>query len=94
MTAEHSPARFATESGHHPRCNFERHGSEYACSCAEYPTEHRCKCDNCDWSGLETDVGRTLHQIHHLAERLDVGGTVPAGECPECGCLAYRETSQ
>lgn len=48
-----------------------------------------CKCDNCEWTGTEDDLGKTLWEIHHLAERLDPGSTVPAGECPECLCLAY-----
>ena len=25
----------------------------------------------------------------HLAERLEPGEEVPAGECPECECFAY-----
>jgi uncharacterized protein DUF6874 len=49
----------------------------------------KCYCDNCDWTGSEEELGKTINQIHHLAERLDVGGEVPAGECPECACLAY-----
>jgi hypothetical protein len=58
-------------------------------------------CDNCEWTGDEESLGeededgelygRTLHQIHHLADRLDPGGVVPAGECPECGALAYLD---
>ncbi len=47
------------------------------------------ECDNCEWQGTEEELGATLHQIHHLAERLDVGGIVPGGECPDCGALAY-----
>jgi len=30
-----------------------------------------------------------MSKIQDLATRLDPGGTVPAAECPECGCLAY-----
>lgn len=48
--------------------------------------EVACHCDNCDWTGTAYD---TLY-IHDLHERLDPGGgTVPAGECPECESLAY-----
>lgn len=43
------------------------------------------QCDNCRslWS-----LDR-LAPVDRLAERLDPGGVVPAGECPECGALAY-----
>ena len=47
------------------------------------------RCDNCEWSGSDEQLGRTLSEMHHLAERLDPSSTVPSGECPECGCLAY-----
>lgn len=52
-------------------------------------TEKTVTCDNCDWTGSEDELSRSLYQIHHLAERLDPGSVVPAGECPECSCLAY-----
>lgn len=40
------------------------------------------------------DCGRSfdvddLAEPKRLQERLDPGGVVPAGECPECGALAY-----
>jgi len=57
-------------------------------------TNRRVKCANCPWSGPEDRVGRTLFQIHHLAERLEPGGEVPAGECPLCGALAYLEPAR
>lgn len=47
---------------------------------------HTARCDNCMWNG---DVGE-LNPIKDLEARLDPGGVVPAGECPECGCLAYE----
>lgn len=43
------------------------------------------KCDNCDWQGRAD----CANQISDVEERLDPGGEVPAGECPECGALAY-----
>lgn len=43
------------------------------------------RCDDCGrvWTAEE------LNEPEHLSERLDPGGTVPAGECPDCGALAY-----
>lgn len=49
----------------------------------------RCLCDNCAWVGPQNALGCELHEIPHLSERLDPGGEIPAGECPECGALAY-----
>jgi hypothetical protein len=46
-------------------------------------------CGNCDWEGKETQLGRTLTEVHHLWERLNPGSEVPAGECARCGCFAY-----
>ena len=43
------------------------------------------KCDNCGWEGVSSQVG----DIHDIAERIDPGGEVPVGECPECTCLCY-----
>ena len=43
-------------------------------------------CDNCDWSSPDY---ADLNEIRHYSQRVDVGGTVPAGECPACGALAY-----
>lgn len=55
----------------------------------------RWKCDACGEEGGEGDLGngygRTLAEIHHLAERLDPGGVVPVGACP-CGALCYLIT--
>lgn len=45
----------------------------------------RAQCDNCQWEGPE----HQLQEIQHLAQRVDAGGEVPAGECPKCGALAY-----
>lgn len=44
-----------------------------------------CRCDNCDWRGPAAD----LDVIEDAQERLDPGCEVPAGECPDCGALAY-----
>jgi len=42
-------------------------------------------CDNCDWEGGDDD----LDMISDIEERIDPGCIVPAGQCPECGALAY-----
>jgi hypothetical protein len=42
-------------------------------------------CDNCDWQG----VAQELDDIADAQERLTPGDEVPAGQCPECGALAY-----
>lgn len=48
-----------------------------------------CECGNCDWTGTLADIQIDLEHAPNLAERLNAGATVPAGECPECGCFAY-----
>jgi uncharacterized Zn finger protein (UPF0148 family) len=48
--------------------------------------EMKSKCDNCDWVGEPEDK-----EIPGLHERVDPGGTMPSGECPECGCLCYPD---
>ena len=43
------------------------------------------KCDNCGWAG---DVSET-EEYRDFWSRVDVGGEVPAGDCPKCGAFAY-----
>ncbi len=52
------------------------------------------RCDNCDWTGDEEVMGRTLLEVHQLAERLNPGSIVPHGECPECGAFCYATTTR
>ena len=47
------------------------------------------ECDNCAWTGAKGDLG----EIMHYGLRVDEGGPEPDGECPECGCLAYKKES-
>ncbi len=55
----------------------------------------KVRCDNCDWEGETSDQGFTiLEGCINLAERLDPGGEVPAGDCPECRCFCYLADSQ
>lgn len=49
----------------------------------------RCECEDCDWHGIADQLGCEFADIPDLYERLDIGSEVPAGECPDCGCLAY-----
>lgn len=44
-----------------------------------------CRCANCQL----LFVIEELDDIDDVGERLDPGGEVPAGQCPECGALAY-----
>ena len=46
-----------------------------------------CHCGDCDWTGS----GKELDMIHDIQERIDPGSIVPAGECPDCGALAYLD---
>lgn len=43
------------------------------------------KCDNCSsiWSGEQLDP------ICDIMQRINAGGTVPSGQCPECQALTY-----
>ena len=43
------------------------------------------RCDDCGKIWPEDE----LKEPKRLSERLDPGGVVPSGECPDCGALAY-----
>lgn len=45
------------------------------------------RCDNCGHVCGAGDVDPIPTDC--LGERLSIGGTTPAGQCPECGCFAY-----
>lgn len=47
-----------------------------------------CLCANCGTVAKHTEL-RPLKTIEKLAERVDEGGEVPAGECGLCGALSY-----
>lgn len=44
-----------------------------------------CQCNNCDWQGKSED----LQPVADVQDRVEAGCLMPAGECPECGALAY-----
>ncbi len=48
-------------------------------------TTGKHRCDNCSATHL---AGR-LKDIDRLGERVEPGGTMPSGECPNCGALCY-----
>ena len=48
-------------------------------------SEKRVACTNCEWLGTESQ----LREISDFWGRVNVGGEMPAGECPECQALAY-----
>lgn len=47
------------------------------------------RCNNCG-VGSET---KYLEPIMDLELRIEAGGVVPSGECPDCGALCYLTTS-
>ncbi|MCE9616541.1 MAG: hypothetical protein K8T26_19880 [Lentisphaerae bacterium] len=47
------------------------------------------KCDNCDRVLKADELKCVFPDIPGLTERIEPGGTVPAGECPACGALVY-----
>ena len=50
------------------------------------------RCDNCGKRYMsESELRHRFPAIPGLPHRLDVGGTVPVGECPVCGALVYPE---
>jgi hypothetical protein len=51
------------------------------------PIEDLCRCDNC---GNESSINdHDICEIHDLFERVEPGGTMPAGECHKCSALTY-----
>lgn len=44
------------------------------------------RCDNCEQT---SSYYTPLQEVEALAERLDPGAIVPAGECPECETFCY-----
>lgn len=44
-------------------------------------------CDNCGWKG--EDLNHRFPLIPGLLDRIDPGGVVPSGVCPNCGALCY-----
>lgn len=51
------------------------------------PDHPFCQCQNCDYRGLRSH----LKPIKHLAQRVDAGEPMPAGECPHCHALCHIE---
>lgn len=46
--------------------------------------EDSMRCEHCGHTWLEEDLG----QIHHYWERVEPGGVVPLGQCPDPDCRA------
>lgn len=46
-----------------------------------------CACQNCAWRGPLS----ATRPIENPGERIGVGETCPAGECPACGSLAHLD---
>lgn len=49
----------------------------------------RHECDNCGEAWAESDIKVRFPNIPDLTKRIEPGGTVPSGECPDCGALVY-----
>lgn len=47
--------------------------------------DDKVQCNNCEWTGL----GYELDLIADFEERVEADCPCPAGQCPECGALAY-----
>ena len=49
------------------------------------------RCDNC-WALFKGTgkLARVFPDIPRLLSRIEPGGIVPSGECPDCGALVYR----
>lgn len=47
----------------------------------------KCCCGMCEWEGVESD----LAAIDDIWERVGAYETMPPGQCPDCGALAYYE---
>ena len=46
-------------------------------------------CENCEWTGDESEMTKRFPCIDDLHKRVHPGEVVPAGECPKCGALAH-----
>jgi hypothetical protein len=49
----------------------------------------RVACNNCKWSGYESQLKSQFPYIPNLLDRIFPGEEVPVGECPECGALCH-----
>ena len=52
----------------------------------------KLRCDNCGKTYAdEEELACVFPDIPDLLLRIEPGGTVPHGECPNCHCLVYQE---
>lgn len=52
----------------------------------------RLRCDNCGRTyAAEGELACVFPDIPDLLARIEPGGTVPHGECPDCGALVYAD---
>jgi hypothetical protein len=51
----------------------------------------KLRCDNCDATyAAEEELACVFPDIADLLARIEPGGSVPHGECPQCHCLVYE----
>ena len=57
----------------------------------DHEHEEVLRCDNC-WALFRNtgSLASVFPEIPDLLSRIEPGGVVPAGECPDCGALVYR----
>ncbi len=51
----------------------------------KYATDGTHQCDNCG----KVFTADELCDVEDFSMRVEPGGIVPSGECPECGALCY-----
>jgi hypothetical protein len=77
-----------------PHCDValvlaDKYGFHRCPKCNSSFTSTKVSCGDCGWTGLACELDLSLERIPDLPVRLDPGGEVPAGTCPECNALAY-----
>ena len=74
------------------RCDWVRAPKEHGGTRAALEMTMNLRCDNCGGTYADdSELACVYPDIPDLLVRIEPGGTVPHGECPNCGCLVYDE---